>query len=170
MIQLRLTILLLLIVTTSRGQESDFDLENLKFKGLGFITTKEIIVKSFGQGKKVETNYECGGFANDQDRGPYYQLVYADFNYIGSDKEKFTLENVNFDINGNIKMYYKNIVLSGRTTESDFIKIFGEKVKGNLVKHSDHDTFLLHSIESDDGGVFSFRNGRLYKFQYWTPC
>jgi len=169
MVRLRLTIFLLLIATVSRGQ-ADIELEKIKFKGLGFITTKELIIKSFGQGRKIETNYECGGFTNEQDRGPYYQLAYADFNYIGSDKEEFFLQHVLFDKKGSLKLYYQDKVLSGLTTEEDFIKIFSANVKDKLVDHGSHRTFLLYSKDSDDGVVFTFKGGRLQKFEYWTPC
>ena len=169
--QTRLTILLLLIVTISRAQQSDFDLKDIKFKGLGFSTTKADILKSLGQAKRVETNYECGFFTNDQEGGPYYQLVYSEFNYIGSDNEKFFyLENVFFDLKGSVKIDYIDKVLTGQTTEEEFIKMFGEKVRSNFVKHQDHNTFLLYSKGSDDGALFVFRNGRLSKFEYWTPC
>jgi hypothetical protein len=168
--QLTLTILLLLIATISRGQKSDIELDDLKFKGLGIISTKGKIIESLGEPKIVDTNYECGAFTNDNPGGPYYQLVYTDFNYIGSDKEEFFLENVDFDINGKMKIYYQDKVLSGRTTVDDFIKIFGDKVKHSFVRHSDHDTFLLRSTDSTDGVVFTFKNGRLNKFEYWAPC
>jgi len=167
---LRLTILFIIISTISRGQQIDFELKNIKFKGLEFSTTKETIIKSFGQGKKVETNYECGFFTNDQPGGPYYQLVYGDFNYIGSDKENFYLQNVNLDMKGSIKINYGDKELSALTTKDEFVKIFGEWVNDYFVKHADHDTFLLYSKDSDDGAVFTFKNGRLYKFEYWTPC
>jgi hypothetical protein len=170
MMHLLLTILLLLTATISRGQESDIELENLKFKGLGFSSTKEKIIESFGQPKIIATNYECGAFTNDQPGGPYYLLDYNGFNYIGSDKETFSLNIVEFDKKGITKLQLGDKELSGLTTEDDFIKIFGEKVKDKFVKHSDHDTFLLHSRDSDDGVVFTFKNGRLHKFEYWTPC
>lgn len=167
---MRVTIFFILITTISRGQESDFELKNLKFKGLEFNTTKEKLIKVLGHGKKVETNYECGFFTNDQDGGPYYQLVYSDFNYIGSDKGKFFLQNVQFDLDGKIKFYYQDIELSGMTNKDVFIKIFGKKAEENFTKHPDHETFFFYSKDSDDAAVFTFKNGRLHKFEYWTPC
>ena len=169
--QLLLTILPLLIGIISRAQSSDFDLKSIKFRELEFSTTKSAVIKSFGKGKRVETNYECGFFTNDQEGGPYYQLVYSGFNYIGSDKGKFFyLQNVDFDGKGRVRMKYLEKELTGKTTEDEFVKIFGEKVKSNFVNHGDHNTFLLHSKGSDDGGVFYFKNGLLFKFEYWTPC
>lgn len=165
-----LTILLILIATISRGQENDFELKNIQFKGLEFSTTKEKLIKTFGQGKKVETNYECGFFANDQEGGPYYQLVYLDFDYIGSDKDKFFLQHVNFDTKGKIKIIYSGTELSGRTTKDEFIRMFGNKVKERFEKSPDKDSILLYSKGSDDGAIFTFRDNKLTKFEYWTPC
>jgi hypothetical protein len=168
--QLRLTILLLFITTISHGQERNFELKKIKFKGLEFSATKNQLVKAFGQGKKVDTNYDCGFFTNDQASGPYYQLVYADFNYIGSDKGNFYLQYVNLGKKGSVKIKYGDKELSALTTKDEFVKIFGEWVNDYFVKHTDHETFLLYSKNSDDGAVFTFKNGRLYKFEYWTPC
>jgi hypothetical protein len=97
-------------------------------------------------------------------------MVYTDFNYIGSDKEKFYLQSVTFDNNGKTKIRYGDKELYGRMSKDEFVRMFGEKVNDNFVKHSDHDTFLLYSKDSDDGAVFTFKNGLLYKFEYWTPC
>jgi hypothetical protein len=152
------------------GQQVEFDLNQIKFHGLDFSLNKDLIIETFGNGKKVDTNYECGFFTNDQEGGPYYQLVYPDFNYIGSDKEKFYLANVNFDQVGRIKINYGEKDLNGQTTKEDFIIMFGEKAKKNFEKYMDTETLLLYSKEGDDGAIFRFKNGRLIKFEYWTPC
>ncbi|MEJ1242508.1 hypothetical protein WBG78_30445 [Chryseolinea sp. T2] len=168
---MRFIALLLLLGAISKEQQIDFELKNLKFKGLEFSTTKEAIVGAVGQGRRIETNYECGFFSNDQEGGPYYQLMYANFNYIGSDKEKtFYLEHVNFDADGSIKLMYLKSELTGRTTVSEFAGLFGERAKEIVVELRDDNSILLYSKSSDDGAVFRFRNGRLFEFQYWTPC
>jgi hypothetical protein len=167
----RLTILFILISSMSRGQQSDFELVNIKFKGLEFKTTKENIIKSFGQGKKLETDYECGFFTNDQAGGPYYQLVYADFNFIGSDKEDFILQSVKFDSKGNITIRYKDKELSRQTNKEDSIKImYGDKEWEKLKNRFDIDVLIIYSKNGDDGAKFIFKDGRLDKFEYWTPC
>ncbi|MBI3220730.1 MAG: hypothetical protein HYZ44_14545 [Bacteroidetes bacterium] len=165
-----MTILLLLITTISHGQQRDFELRSIKFGGLDFSTTREAITKSFGKAKNVQTNYQCGFFVNSQAGGPYYQLVYTDFNYIGSDKEKFFLQNVNFDIKGRIKINYNDKELSGKTTKDDFSKIFGDSAKEYFEKHLQENKLMLFSKKSDDGAIFTFKNGRLIRFEYWTPC
>ena len=164
-----LTIFLLLI-TIPNAYQVDFDLKNITFKGLEFSTTKAKVINAFGAGKKVETNYDCGFFSNDQEGGPYYQLNYGSFNYIGSDKEKFYLENVDFDLKGKIVLKYGDKDLHGQTTKDDFIKIFGDKAKEHFEKYPEDDSILLFSTGSDDGGTFTFRSGKLVKFEYWTPC
>jgi hypothetical protein len=152
------------------GQEIDFDLRNVKFKGIEFSATREKIINAFGQGKRVETNYECGFFTNDQERGPYYQLVYVDFDYIGSDKDKFFLQHVTFDTKGEIKIDYRDKELSGQTTKDDFVKIFGDKVSEYFEKYPDKSSILIYSKGSDDGAIFTFKDNKLSKFEYWTPC
>jgi hypothetical protein len=168
--QLSPTILLLLITTISYGQENDFDLKNIKFNGLEFSTTKEKIFKLFGAVKEIDTNYECGFFANDQDGGPYYQLAYTGFDYIGSDGGKFYLQHVNFDKPGKTRINYKNQILSGQTTKDNFIKMFGHIAREHFANNPGEQSILLYSKGSDDGAVFTFEDNRLVKFQYWTPC
>jgi hypothetical protein len=168
--QIRMTILVLFFAQALPAQNNDFDTRKINFNGLQLSTTKREIVKLFGQGKRVDTNYECGFFTNDQPGGvPYYQLVYTDFNYIGSDKDNFYLERVNFDQKGKIKIRYGSTELSGLTTWEEFLKIFGKQAKNNSDKE-DSDSVLLISGSTDDGVRFTFRKGRLFRFQYWTPC
>ena len=167
--QTRITILLSLLTVVTYGQVSDFDLKKIKFKGLEFSTTKQTIIKTFGQSKIVDTDYECGFFTNDQPGGPYYQMVYPEFTYIGSDKEKFYLQQVNFDSKGQIIIKYGDKDLSGLTTVEQFCKIIGD-TSDNIFQKPDRDSVLIYSKDSDDGAIFTFKNGRLIKFEYWTPC
>lgn len=163
-------ILFLLLVTISPAQQSDFDLKNFKFDGVEFVSTKALIIKAFGQAKEAKANFECGFFANDQPGGPYYQLIYTDFNFIGSEQGKFFLEHVTFDLKDQIKLKYLANELNGKTTKEDFVKIFGDKAKAHFKEHPDSDAIILYSKHSDDGARFTFKNGRLFKFEYWTSC
>ena len=168
--QIRLTLFLLFTATLSYGQYGDFELNKIKFKGVEFSAKKNTIIKSFGQGERIDTNYECGFFSNDQEGGPYYQLVYSDFKYIGSDKEKFYLQYVKFGEDGVTKIKYGDKELSGRTTKEEFVKIFSKEAKDYFDKNPKDDSILIYSKGSDDGAIFWFQNGRLIKFEYWTPC
>jgi hypothetical protein len=168
---MRFIAVLLMLGAISQDQQIDFHLKNLKFKGLEFGTTREAIVAAVGQGRKVDTNYECGFFSNDQEGGPFYQLVYAKFNYIGSDKEKlFYLEHVNFDAEGNIELMYLKWRLTGKTAMAEFARMFGDRAKDVVAELRDDNSILLYSKGSDDGAIFWFKNDRLLKFEYWTPC
>jgi hypothetical protein len=86
----RLILLLIVCEIIYVDKPTEFDLKLISFKAVSFITTKEVIVKTFGPGKRTEPNYECGFFSNDNDSGPYYQLTYDNFNYVGSDKDNFS--------------------------------------------------------------------------------
>lgn len=168
--QLELKFLFLLITGISQGQGA-FDLNKISFCGLEFHTTKAKILNSFGAGKRIETDYECGFFTNDQVGGPYYQLIYAGFNYIGSDKEEFWLQSVVFDLEGTIKINYGEKELSAQTTKEDFVKIlYGDKKWERLEGRFDEDVLIIYAKDSDDGAKFIFKNGRLLRFDYWTPC
>lgn len=164
------TILLTLLTALAYGQERDFDFNKVSFRGINFSATKETIINAFGQPKIAQTEYECGFFTNDQPGGPYYQLVYPDYNYIGSDKERFYLEHVHFDIKGAVKLQYGNRVLSGLSTKADIIEIFGDRAKTYFKENPGEESILLLSESSDDGVVLTFKGNTLIKFQYWTPC
>jgi hypothetical protein len=144
------------LTVVAYGQLSNFDLNKIKFRGLEFSTTKQTIIKAFGQPKIVDTDYECGFFTNDQPGGPYYQLIYADFNYIGSDKEKFYLQKVKFDSKGKMIIKYGDKELSGLTTKEQFCKIIGDAFD-NIFKNPDSDSILIYSKDSDDGAAFTFK-------------
>jgi len=165
----RLTILMSLLTIVTYGQVKDFDLGKIKFNGIGFIASKQTIIKTFGQPKIVDTDYECGFFTNEQPGGPYCQLVYTDFNYIGSEKENFCLQKVNFDPKGKVIIKYGDKELNGLTTVEQFCKIIGDTCD-NIFPNPDRDSVLVYSNDSDDGAIFTFKNGRLLKFEYWTPC
>jgi hypothetical protein len=167
--QMRLTILLSLIVSISFAQQSSLDLNSLEFKGFGLKTTKKEIKEQFGQGKTVATNYECGFFTNDQPGGPYYQLTYSNFVFIGSDNDAFYLQSVDFDSKGVTILNYGNKIFSGTMTKAEFVDIFGDIAKEHF-KNPKNDKIVLIAHDRDDGARFWFKDGRLVRFEYWTPC
>jgi hypothetical protein len=168
--QARLTILLVLILFSAGAQQADFDFNKIRFKKLGFSETKEAIIRSVGQPKIMDVNYECGFYAKDHPDGPYHQLQYKGFNYIGNDKEDFVLENVSFDVKGKVKLEYGTSELSGLTTKPEFIKMFGEMPKKHFIEPSNKESILLFSRENGDGAMFTFQDGKLIKYSYWSPC
>jgi hypothetical protein len=141
-----------------------FDFEQLDFKGKGFNLEKADILKSFGEGEKKYTQYECGFFSNDQTGAPYYQLIYEGFSFIGSETETFSLEFVHFE-NHDLILKYGDHELSRKTTKEMFSKIF--KVK---MSDLEDDVIIVFGAKSDDGVRFRFKHNRLFQFEYWTPC
>lgn len=159
---------MVLFSIASFGQYN-FDLNKIKFNGQGLKTTKEKITRQFGQGRRVETNYECGFFASNGPGAPYYQLVYSGFNFIGSDKEGFYLQYVDFDPEGKIQIDYGDKIFSSRTTKVEFIKMFGNIVKQHF-DNPNNTGIVLIADGRDDGARFIFKDGWLLRFEYWTPC
>jgi len=154
--------LILIFHFTFLGQQEGFDLNKIKFRGLDFFVTKEKVIATFGEPKIIDPEYECGFYSNNQTGGPYYQLMYDNFNYIGSETENFQLENVEFDIKGEIRLAYGDYEISGLTTKNEFAKLFG--------KYPDDDVIIIFSEGSDDGARFRFKDEKLIKFEYWSPC
>lgn len=152
------------------GQDTTFDLDLIKFRGMNFSADKEEIIAAFGEPEINDPEYECGFYSNDQPGGPYYQLVYDGFNYIGSDQEKFILEEVQFDKKGDVKIYYGNQVISGLTTKEEFIQIFGDYARKYFQNYPDKNGIVIFSSKNDDGGTFIFEGNRLIKFEYFSPC
>lgn len=165
-----LIIFSLFIHTILFGQERNLVFSKFKFQGNEFSLAKADVIKAFGQPKIVDPNYECGFYSNDQPGQPYYQLTYSYFNYIGSDKENFILESLDFDSKGKVILLYGDKILTGLTTKSEFAKIFGEDARTHFEKHPDKVELILFAKDSDDGVLFTFKNGRLIKFEYWSPC
>jgi hypothetical protein len=168
--KVQLVVLFWMAEVAACAQDGSINLEKISFNGLGLISTREEIIKSFGKPDFVDANYECGAFTNDQPGAPYYFLDYKTFNYIGSDKEKFTLHKIAFDAKGFLELRYADKKLSGLTTRAEFIEMFGDVARNHFRESPDADSILLYSQDTDDGVIFTFRGDKLIGFQYWTPC
>jgi hypothetical protein len=166
-------ILLFLLLTTLTtiiyGQEVQFDFKNLNFKGRNFPITKDSVIKTFGKPRIAFRDMTCG---DGEPQELYYQLLYSNFSFISSDKDRFfILERVDFDLKGKIKLNYGDKVLSGRTTKSEFITIFGDSAKIYFENHPDYNSIILYPKDSDDGAEFIFKDGMLLCFcHYFLIC
>jgi hypothetical protein len=159
----------LLLTSIVYGQEVPFDFENINFKGLHFPITKDSVIKTFGKPRIAFRDMTCGDV---EPKELYCQLLYSNFSFISSDKDSFfILERVDFDLKGKIKLNYKDNVLSGRTTKSEFITIFGDGAKTYFENHPNDDSIILYPKDSDDGAEFVFKNGMLLCFwHYFLTC
>lgn len=131
--------------------------------------TRDDVIKAFGQPWIIYPKYDCGFFSDEWTGKTNYQLCYSDFNYIGNDQVEFVLEKVEFDKDGKVILKYGDKRLSGHTSMTDLAQIFGENTKEGFDTNQNEDTIILFT-KKDDGVRFHFRDGRLTKFEYWTPC
>lgn len=166
-----LSCILFLMLEFSLAQSGTIDFARISFDGMAFTVQKQQVITKFGKPTIHYPNYECGYHADNwQDGRPYYQLKYAGFTYIGSDKEGFVLEKVNFDSIGKIQLQYGQMTWSGQTTKEQIIKFFGEQVRSKFTKDERGESVLIYSTSTDDGVVLTFKNGKLTQFEYWSPC
>lgn len=152
------------------GIQDDFDLKKIEFGGLGFFVDKSDIIKIFGDPDIKYPKYECGYHSDDQEGGPYYQLVYKYFNYIGSDKEGFQLEEIRFDSEGKIYLNYDGTRIDGTTTVDELAITLGSFVKEHFSKYPESTAIVVMPKMYDDGGRFKFKDGILTAFEYFSPC
>ncbi len=150
--------------------EPQFDLKKIEINGLPYRSSKEEIIRIFGEPKINFPNYECGFHSEEQDGGPYYQLIYPDIIFIGSDLENFQFEKIEINLNKAIIVKYNGQLLNHETTIEDFVKIIGPDAEKLLDSNQNEENILIYSNNSDDGAFFSFRNRKLIEIQYWSPC
>ena len=165
----RITVLLTLMTSMAFAQSEDFNLKKIRFGGLGFSSSKETIFRRFGQPKKIQM-LDCGFDEHEQSKNPDHQLIYDHFIYVGGHKDIFLLQTVNFDRLGKVKLQYNHTELSGLTTKDQLIIIIGQDAKKSFLKNPDKNVVLLMVKGTDEGGTFTFKNGKLIKFEYSSPC
>src|SRR5690606_35883589 len=113
MMKVLLACLSLWLTGYSSAPENPFEFDKIRFRGIGFATDKQTILNAFGKPAVNYPKYECGFYEDSQPNGPYYQFIYDGFNFIGSDKENFILEVVQFDPAGKMKLQYGVHEISG---------------------------------------------------------
>ncbi|WP_044403975.1 hypothetical protein [Lacinutrix sp. Hel_I_90] len=166
--KLNLIILLLLIAELSFAQSVNFDL--IKYNGLNFHSTKSEVIKKLGEPTKTyDPNYECGFLSTDSQDGEYFTLDYGKIKFTGNEKELYVLEQVDLENDNSIKIKYGNRDLTCETDLKELIEIFGD----SLAKHFGEKlkgTIVLFHEKADDGIRISIKNGKLIRFEYWSPC
>ncbi|TPE44180.1 hypothetical protein [Pontibacter mangrovi] len=164
--------LLFLQFTGCLGQQPELDFTQIRLKGLAFNSTRSAIEQAFGQPRStIEPNYDCGYFSAREQGKKFEQLRYDQVVFIGNPEDGYSIESVVFNDNGTLALQYGKYKLNQHTTWEDFLEIFGQEAQTKQDDSGDGRTrVLLLSRESEDGLMFSFRHGRLYKVAYWSPC
>jgi len=163
---------ILLICTNTFSQKVTIDFYKFKLNGLSFFSSKNEILKQFGDPLEIiEPKYECGFHSENEQGNKYFQLVYPNIIFIGNDKEKYIFEKILFDSTSTIDFSYDDFELNFSTKIELLNKIFGNSISENISeKDNTNTTFFIWSYNSDDAINLKFKNGTLVRFSYWSPC
>lgn len=166
----KLSLILLLCLTTKLCFAQSIDFALIKYNNLNFRSTKSEIIKKNGKPKKIyNPNYECGFLSSSSQDREYITLYYNNVKFTGNKKELYVLEQVNFENDNSIIIKYANQNLTSETTLSELIKIFGNRVTKHFAKKLDG-SIIIFQKNADDGIRISIKNGKLIRFEYWSPC
>lgn len=161
-----LSILLLLIVNVSFTQE--FNSDSLSFNGLKMWSTKSEIINVLGQPDRIyEPNFECGFLSSDEQGKPFYAMVYENVVFVGNDKDKYVLDEI--DLADGLTINYGNQELSNKSNLDRLIEVIGDK-KFESLHDTSTDSRTLFNKGSDGGWRFTLENGRLVSIGFWSPC
>jgi len=166
--KLNLIIIVFLIANFSFAQAVDFDAIN--YNGLNFYATKSEVIQKLGKPKKTyDPKYECGFLSSDTQNGEFSTLDYGRIKFTGNEKESYLLEYVNLENDPSIIIKYGNRNLTCETNLSELIEIFGAKLANHFGKKLDGAIIIFHK-KADDGIRITIKNGKLIRFEYWSPC
>ena len=161
-------IIILIIAEWSFAQSVNFDL--IKFNGLNFHSTKSEIIKKLGEPTKTyDPNYECGFLSTDSQDGEYLTLDYGKIKFTGNEKELYILEQVDLENDNSIIIKYGNRNLTCETDLKELIEIFGDVLAKHFEKKI-NGAIVVFQEKADDGIRISIKNGKLIRFEYWSPC
>ena len=150
------------------GQNVNYDL--IKFNDLNFFSTKKEIIEKLGNPNKIyEPNYECGFLSSDEQGKEYFTLKYDKIIFTGNETEKYVLEKINFENDNSIILNYGKYKLTCETELNELVKIFGNEI----IKYFDNNLngeIILRHYEYDSGIRIELKNGKLIRFEYWSPC
>ncbi len=152
----------------SFAQSVDFD--SIKYNGLDFYSTKSEIIKKFGQPKKsYDPNYDCGFLSTESQDGKYVTLDYEKVKFTGNKKEKYLIELVDFEKNASIILNYGKYELTCKTELSKLTEIFGQQLNKHFEKDQNGGIIIFRK-NAEDGIRIEIKNGKLIRFEYWSPC
>ncbi|HOA07290.1 MAG TPA: hypothetical protein PK419_08340 [Spirochaetota bacterium] len=163
-------LVLLLMNSITFSKVKSFSWKDFKYCDLSFNNSKMKIIKKFGKPKQNVPEYECGNYATGKKNPDYYQLIYKDIICIGNDKEGFIFESI--ILNDNNYIMIGDYRISNKTSKNEFIKHFNDLLLTYYSKEEllNREVIQLFSKDTDDCAEFYFKNGKVFKFNYWSPC
>ncbi len=159
-----LSAILLIFLNFCQGAQSSTIISaDLKINGLSFSSTKEDIIKTFGEPVKIfQPRYECGFLSEDEQGAKYYTLDYGSFKFTGNKGEGYILENALMSVDSKMKITYQGRTLSGNTTLKELEELFKTELNRSEIK--------VFFKDRDDALIFSIVNDKLIRIMYWSPC
>jgi hypothetical protein len=124
-----IVILIFSISVSCRQEPVDFDIGQIKFRGLSIYSNLSEITKAFGN---PQTGKFICGFSEEDPSDTLNQLIYKNFNFVGGYENNYVLYSIEFDSKGEIEISYGDISLNGLTRKSDFAGIFEKKLRTTL--------------------------------------
>jgi hypothetical protein len=166
----RIYLIILLIITTEFGFTQSVNFDLISCNGLNFYSAKTEIIKTFGQPKTTyDPNYECGFLSTDSQNGKYLTLDYGKVKFTGNDDELYILEQVNMENDNSVKIKYGDNELSCNTDLTKLIEIFGTELE-NHFENNRNGAIVIFREKAEDGIRIVIKNGKLIRFEYWSPC
>ena len=111
-----------------------------------------------------EPKYECGFLSEDEQGRKFFTLEYPELKFTGNEADKYLIEEINFSANQEIQVMYNGQVIFGNMAIEKLSAVLGVDFESNSVGK------LIHFEGADDGFVFQFKDGKLIKVSYWSPC
>jgi hypothetical protein len=160
-----LLVISLSIGTSAFSQNPKLDINKLTYQGLKHRSSQKQIEKALGEAFRVYApEEECDVISTKDSETEFSTLDYGFISFMGNEKTKFLLSELNFLLNPKAVMVYENTPISSQTNKQELIELFGlgpEDVKENG---------LFIWLQTKDAYVFKFENEKLARISYWSPC
>ena len=139
-------------------------IDSIIYSGLKLKGEKDKVISKLGQPDSIiEPKYECGAYSEDWQGIKFYQYFYGNMNFIVYE-DNAEIEKIEFVKNEEIQINGK--LLNGTMTYHEITGILGVQPstkKNNLI--------LFFPKEGlDEHYSLDFVEGKLMKFEVWTPC
>ena len=160
-------IILLLFFSTSVNAQF-LNQKLLTVNGISFFSTKEQIIDKFGNPEQTyEPKYECGFLSSEEQGKKFYSLVYSGIKFTGNEYDNYLIEEIDFTKNGSLQLNYGEINLNSIPTIEKLAQVLGLESE---IENPEDKMLRAYFENSEDAVFFIFKNGRLIKLDYWSPC
>jgi hypothetical protein len=151
------------------AQDGTIQLSRIYLNQVPFKASKEQIVQRLGTPNKTdESKHVCGALSTSGQSQKMQSLHYSQALFTGNPQNGYVLEAMTFSPITSGLLMYGPWKLGGKTTLKDLQLIFGRSLSLENVKGGTGD--VLVPSAGSDGAIFTFKEGRLTKFEYWSPC